>query len=195
MRLRARCQYCKKIIVAKDTPFARIDSYLKWHEKACYLNPKNKKYCKYCEKLLVYKKRTRRRFCNNSCSQKYNVDKKKKKYKCKMCGKIEFRVLQKKSGTCSLDCYKVLIYNQNLKKLKEGKSVKRKFIKQYLIDVYSRKCFKCGRKTWNGEPIYLELHHVDESAKKRFLLSNLELLCPNCHAQTDNFRHKSNGRD
>jgi 5-methylcytosine-specific restriction endonuclease McrA len=40
-----------------------------------------------------------------------------------------------------------------------------------------------------GEPIPLELHHIDGNHNNNDL-SNIQLLCPNCHAQTDNFSNK-----
>ncbi len=52
------------------------------------------------------------------------------------------------------------------------------------------KCEYCGRTEWNGYPIPLELHHKDGNSHNH-TLSNLELLCLNCHAQTDNFRSKN----
>ena len=42
---------------------------------------------------------------------------------------------------------------------------------------------------WLGEPIPLELHHIDGN-KQNHQLSNLQMLCPNCHSITDNFKSK-----
>lgn len=53
-----------------------------------------------------------------------------------------------------------------------------------------RKCEKCGLSSWNGEQIPLELHHINgKHEDNRF--ENLMILCPNCHAQTDNYRGKN----
>lgn len=52
------------------------------------------------------------------------------------------------------------------------------------------KCECCGLTEWNGEPIPLELHHIDGNSHNH-LLSNLVLLCLNCHAQTETFRSKN----
>lgn len=51
------------------------------------------------------------------------------------------------------------------------------------------KCECCGLTEWNGKPIALELHHKDGNHYNNDL-TNLEILCPNCHAQTDNYSCK-----
>lgn len=53
------------------------------------------------------------------------------------------------------------------------------------------KCEKCGNTEWNGQSISLELHHIDGDHHNN-TIDNLQVLCPNCHAQTDNFRGKKN---
>lgn len=52
------------------------------------------------------------------------------------------------------------------------------------------KCSRCGLTSWNGEVLNMELHHIDGN-KFNHRLENLEMLCPNCHAQTDNYRAKN----
>ena len=53
-----------------------------------------------------------------------------------------------------------------------------------------RKCECCGNTTWNGVPIPLEVHHIDGDGSNNEL-DNLQLLCPNCHALTDNYCGKN----
>jgi 5-methylcytosine-specific restriction endonuclease McrA len=48
---------------------------------------------------------------------------------------------------------------------------------------FDRKCYKCNRTTWNDEPIPLYLHHKDGNHRNNNL-SNLTILCPNCHDQS-----------
>lgn len=55
--------------------------------------------------------------------------------------------------------------------------------------IKEHKCECCGNTEWMGYPIPLELHHKDGNHFNNEL-SNLELLCPNCHAQTDNYSCK-----
>jgi DNA-binding transcriptional ArsR family regulator len=47
-------------------------------------------------------------------------------------------------------------------------------------------CERCGIESWRGRPLSLALHHVN-GVRNDNRLENLELLCPNCHSQTDNF--------
>ena len=54
------------------------------------------------------------------------------------------------------------------------------------------KCECCGRSEWLGKPIALELHHVN-GIKDDLRIENLIILCPNCHAFTDNYRGKNIG--
>lgn len=49
---------------------------------------------------------------------------------------------------------------------------------------------KCSITEWCGEPITLELHHINGNHYDN-RLENLVLLCPNCHSQTSNFRGKN----
>ena len=51
-------------------------------------------------------------------------------------------------------------------------------------------CEECGVKSWNGKELNMELHHIDGN-RTNHLLENLQLLCLNCHSQTENFRAKN----
>ena len=55
------------------------------------------------------------------------------------------------------------------------------------------KCEICGIMEWNGQPTPLELDHIDGNHHNN-TLDNLRVICPNCHAQTDNYRGKNKGR-
>lgn len=54
------------------------------------------------------------------------------------------------------------------------------------------KCECCGISKWNGKYIALQLHHINGIHNDN-RLSNLQILCPNCHSQTDNFSSRGKG--
>jgi hypothetical protein len=51
-------------------------------------------------------------------------------------------------------------------------------------------CEICGLDTWNGKVLNCELDHIDGN-RTNHLLSNLRILCPNCHSQTETYRSKN----
>lgn len=63
---------------------------------------------------------------------------------------------------------------------------KRLLLRQHL----TYNCNYCGISEWMDRPIVLELNHIN-GVNTDNSISNLELLCPNCHSQTDNFRSKN----
>lgn len=62
--------------------------------------------------------------------------------------------------------------------------------KLFILEYKERKCECCGvGEEWQGKPLTLELHHIDGNHNNNNL-DNLQILCPNCHSQTDSFRKK-----
>lgn len=59
-----------------------------------------------------------------------------------------------------------------------------------LIALRGRKCERCGNEEWLGQPINLEIHHKNGDRSDNEL-SNLEILCPNCHSYTETFCYKT----
>lgn len=55
------------------------------------------------------------------------------------------------------------------------------------------RCERCSNSEWLDEPIPIELHHVNGD---RFdnRIENLQMLCPNCHALTDNHAGKGSAK-
>lgn len=60
----------------------------------------------------------------------------------------------------------------------------------HLIKIKGRQCECCKNTIWLDQPINLQVHHIDGD-KTNNELSNLQLLCLNCHSYTDNFGSKN----
>lgn len=65
-------------------------------------------------------------------------------------------------------------------------SLKKRLVEECLKE-YKCENPDCGISEWNGKELPLELHHIDGNHYNNNL-DNLQLLCPNCHAQTEFFR-------
>lgn len=73
-----------------------------------------------------------------------------------------------------------------------GKLTRTSSIKKHLVRERGHQCEneQCGRKTWLGQPIMLELEHIDGD-RTNHVEDNLKLLCPNCHSQTTTWRGRN----
>ena len=74
-----------------------------------------------------------------------------------------------------------------------GNNIRSSNMIQALIQLKGRQCECCKLSLWNNEPITLEVHHLDGNHLNN-ALDNLQLLCPNCHSQTDNWRGKNRNK-
>ena len=53
-----------------------------------------------------------------------------------------------------------------------------------------RRCHTCNLEEWQGEPIPLELDHINGDGTDN-TIGNTRIICPNCHAQTHNYKSKN----
>ena len=80
--------------------------------------------------------------------------------------------------------------NFDYSRFQYGKNIKAANMLDALINLRGRKCEICNLTDWNGQDIPLEVHHIDGDHLNN-ILENLQIICPNCHALTPNFKRKN----
>ena len=80
--------------------------------------------------------------------------------------------------------------NFDYSRFQKGTVIKSSQAIDALIYLKGHRCEHCGLRIWMGKPIPLEMHHIDGSHLNNEI-DNLQLLCPNCHALTNNYRGKN----
>lgn len=76
----------------------------------------------------------------------------------------------------------------------DRQQTQRAHLKQRLIRAGLKvwQCEICGISTWRSRALELHLHHVNGNRTDN-RLENLQLLCPNCHSQTENYGGRNRG--
>lgn len=155
--------------------------------------------CQFCGSKFKAFKHEERKFCSHSCSASANNPKKIKKTKaethCLNCNK---QLEDKQHKYCSNTCQHEYQTSDIYKKIENGDiTLDYRHYKKYLIEKYGEKCMKCGWEERNPSTgnVPIELEHIDGNSENNNL-SNLELLCPNCHSLTPTYKalNKGNGR-
>lgn len=149
------------------------------------------KICPECGKVIPFEKR-RNKFCSQSCStRRANYGRVRVEIKhdreCAHCGKIKETLQNKYCDDCIADG----VYNRamSLDVCKSDRT--RRF---FLLRERGHRCEVCGLEEWCGQPIPIELDHIDGDADNN-TTENLRLICPNCHAQTDTYKGANAGKD
>ena len=78
-------------------------------------------------------------------------------------------------------------YTKENKRLPNTHETKLRLIK---LGIFVNKCSTCNITDWNNQPLSLHLDHIDGNPRNN-QISNLRLLCPNCHSQTDTYCGKN----
>jgi len=134
--------------------------------------------CFVCKKPIYRRpseieKNNGRVFCSRTC---YGLFCRKEK-PCLVCGRPILAGLNKK--TCSRACANR--YRKGIKYLfnrPKDKVVSYRALKLRLIKKYGKVCLRCNYNKYD----ILQIHHKDRNRQNNDL-NNLELLCPNCHAE------------
>ena len=118
-----------------------------------------------------------------------------KKYNCLHCGKENSWGRSKINKYCDNMCQGLFKwFNETIPRIENGEvGCGSPSLKKYLIETRGENCEDCGQdSSWNNKPLVLQLDHMDGDSDNNFP-SNIRLLCPNCHSQTENFGSKGKG--
>lgn len=169
----------------------------------------NPKLCLHCGKPIPFKKRKTNVFCGHSCSATYNNKGKTRakkardpdtgmvykkiwpKVDCIVCGTPVAKHAKK---YCSFTCQQQDKHNKRLEAWLAGEDVtqENRLLRRFLIETRGNKCSVCGIEDHNGKPMVFEVEHIDGNSENSHH-SNVCLICPNCHSQTDTYKGKNRG--
>lgn len=187
---RSRKQYCNHVCSALATNKGRKHSEETKIKISHSLQKHNKNF------NGIYKPIQNKSFTNKATNIK-NKTSKYVVYNCINCGKEcsgQTRGMVYKY--CSSKCQHEYLRREFIEKWKKGEvdgttcngfSVSI-HIRHYLLEKNNYKCEKCGFSGVNPytNNTVLQIHHIDGDSSNN-KEENLQVLCPNCHAMTDNF--------
>lgn len=80
--------------------------------------------------------------------------------------------------------------NFDYSRFQYGKKIRGATMIQALTALRGWRCENCGLTEWQGQKVPLEVHHIDGD-ELNSVLENLQVLCLNCHALTNNYKGKN----
>lgn len=128
-----------------------------------------------------------KKFCSSSCAAKVNnkIPKRKHSRVCFCCN-----APTSNQKFCSIACAAKQKHLDTISKYEKGELKTDSTVKACLIEATGYVCSLCSNTgTHNDMPLVLQLDHIDGNSDNN-MPSNLRLLCPNCHSQTETFCFK-----
>lgn len=140
--------------------------------------------CPKCGERIPYEKR-RQKYCGWRCSirGRPSLAPRNNTRKCTSCGAATAR-----GNKYCRDCWAAK--QPDRRSFDEIRTDPRR--RKRLIRDRGHSCEGCGLGVWMGQPIPLEMDHIDGNSDNG-ACENLRLLCPNCHAQTPTYKSRNRG--
>lgn len=114
-------------------------------------------------------------------------------YNCLHCNKENKYGHSKTNKFCNNICQQGYQKQQADIQIEQGVVLGEATMRRYVFDTRGYKCESCGvGNTYNNKPLTLQLDHKNGNSDDNSL-TNLQILCPNCHTQTDTYGSKGNG--
>ena len=115
-------------------------------------------------------------------------------FNCQYCGKENKYRYSSGNKYCNVKCQMAEKQDKVLTEFLNGTYTNKtgKFpgvAKDYVFEQQGKKCGICGIKDWNGQPIVFQADHIDGDSSN-LKPNNLQMICPNCHSQTDTWGRK-----
>jgi Zn finger protein HypA/HybF involved in hydrogenase expression len=174
------------------------------------------KKCKNCESndAIKYSKYTSGNFCSLKCSRAYSTKEKRPEINKILSEKLTGRKTRNYYSAYGLNNNhkksrikkeylnltfeeKWKIINDKRKKTWNDKIMEAEYstlsfdrLRHRVIIEQNGKCNKCTLSEWMGEPLTLELEHIDGNHHNNER-KNIEALCPNCHSLTPTWRGRN----
>lgn len=163
--------------------------------------------CKFCDKTFTnYRSLNGHQRVHNDNGGRYSVPRIQKnsvnevERQCLDCSATFVDYENSPKKFCSLSCHHSFQWKTtSIPKIEKGLCSDRRIQAKYLTDRDGYACKACGIEDWQGQPLSLDVDHIDGDPTNNFP-DNLRFLCPNCHRQTDSWgncaakRASKNGR-
>ena len=182
MRYKKQCLHCKTNFTV---PEYRKDTAQYCSRKCMALNARIEitANCAECDTIFTHiaSRANKAKYCSRKCFHKAMSRKGTVEYTCLHCSSKFLDSPSHKRKYCSRACV-----NKAAKEIwrPDFATVRKSMVKRNLLTV----CERCG---YDAEPKILGVHHKDRNRKNNDL-SNLEVLCPNCHS-LEHSKHTPHG--
>lgn len=140
------------------------------------------------------------RFCGKACARCFSTRAKRLEINIKVSKKLTGRLISQETRNKLVESWRVGKLNDRRKRqptpidqiLVENGRFTSKYVKDRIIadGIKPYVCEICGIDEYNDKPITLQLHHCN-GVYNDHRIENLQILCPNCHSQTDNYAGKN----